>query len=519
MKRAALILLCLSVLMASCRHRLSQSALLSRIDSLSKTAPQIAYDSLARWEAFVSSRPEAERMRFTVLKAAIEAARTFDSEAYRIKITPDIVKALEYYEHHGTPQEKVEALNAASNYYSSVHNDPQALTLLLRAEEICHSDSLHVSPYAQRQTYVSLCSFYRWQGNLQAALIEAQKRYHLPPSRKGDSVFRLQTLKELYQQMGNNKEADLYLDEAMNVLSLQDRKERSPFALIAQTLYYCEKKNKTMADSCMRMFHVLTPEVLPKFQFLKAIYFTHFNSPDSAIYYWTAVRNSRAADIDLDKKESAAFHLFQLFKNVRKNYEEATRHATDLLNIKDSIESIHNIGQTVNAYNHFNYERSIRQEAELKQKNLQTKIILLGVLAALLAVALISVLLRRRYRLQLTRTERKVKSLEQQLLERMERNKGQAMPIAEVYAVFKDAANYGITFKDAGIWKELYDSVDHEYPHFGEQMQTVNERLQRDDINLCYLIRLGLSQAEIARLRHVAPSTISRRYAAIRKML
>lgn len=140
------------------------------------------------------------------------------------------------------------------------------------------------------------------------------------------------------------------------------------------------------------------------------------------------------------------------------------------------------------------------------------------VLSVLLVLAIVAVL----HLLRLQRLAQRATQLasEKELLEKRWHQRSQAvMNVSDTFTIFKDAAENGWTIDDTRVWEGLFNTVDESYPSFAFAMREKEKALSQSDIQLCYLLRLGLKQADIARLWKQSRATISRRCKQVEQIL
>ncbi len=105
--------------------------------------------------------------------------------------------------------------------------------------------------------------------------------------------------------------------------------------------------------------------------------------------------------------------------------------------------------------------------------------------------------------------EDKVSKFERQWLEAINQMNGKAYSVEEVREKFKEARSKP-KVESVIIWQELYKSVNKEYPTFSKAIEEYQDKMPAECYKVAYLLRAGLSQADIADIRKYSRTTALR---------
>ena len=109
-------------------------------------------------------------------------------------------------------------------------------------------------------------------------------------------------------------------------------------------------------------------------------------------------------------------------------------------------------------------------------------------------------------------------NLEQSIMNEKKRKAQIALSISDISNEFRELAACRMKPKQYMI-EELQDAVDKEYPLFKENILNLWPDITADDLIFLYQVKLGISYAEIARIRGCAPSGVTKRRHRIEKRL
>ena len=235
-----------------------------------------------------------------------------------------------------------------------------------------------------------------------------------------------------------------------------------------------------------------------------ALYYKTLGLNDSAIIYFKRVLDDAT---DFANTYDAAGSLFRLY-NRADDDANALKYAKVYIHLNDSLNfgKRQELAATVN--NQYQYHLDQKKEQQLKDEKERYKqsFVIVCLLALLLACIAYILFVRRknRHAQQLTeqaeQNKRVIKMLHQSELE------GKAEDV--VQAVRESALGKGDM--TAADWKKLYQAVDELYPSFKDRLLQELGTFTEQQMQVCYLMRIGLSNRQIQNMTNLPRSTVWR---------
>ena len=246
---------------------------------------------------------------------------------------------------------------------------------------------------------------------------------------------------------------------------------------------------------------------------------------DSAIIFLKRVLEDGT---DINNMYDAAKYLF-FMHNKKGDVPNACKYAEAYLQLSDSLDfgKRQELAATVN--NQYKYHLDQKEEQRLKDERERYKTILL--LLAPCSLLLISVgyilYMRRRNKhlqdvvalsSQLKRLSEEEDRLRDMVREKQEQNKTilQFLHQSELEGKAEDViravrqSSAGKRDMTSAEWKQLYHAVDELYPSFRDKLLKELGTFTEQQIQVCYLMRIGLSKPQIQNITNLSRSTVWR---------
>lgn len=339
--------------------------ILSKIDSLCETRPEEAIrllDSVA--QEMEQAREENARTKYHLLtiKARDKALIPHTSDSLIKTIT-------DYYDQHGSTNEKIEAYYYYGSVCRDLHDSPGAISNYTHALEIAEDAEGDVDTLFVANVCAQLTEIFFYQGNYSKATIYALREDSLMQAigkRKVRNIMDVAT-----ELLHDNKrtEAFNYYEEAVRWIK-NNRDFDNNMDLLAEIFSnYAQAGDLYHADKHHALFDsVVTQKNRPHNYYIsKALYYQHKNIPDSAIHYYEEVYEMESG---VETKSEAVRELLKLY-GMEDNKKELAKYGQIYAVLQDTVQSHIQLQQTSDAYNQYRYQRDKQAETEAYRKALE----------------------------------------------------------------------------------------------------------------------------------------------------
>lgn len=518
------IFVCIVFFAVACSDDAAWENKLMQIKKVGDSAPAVALCSIDSLAESVKNQPERIRMKYELLRVRVNDKADImpDSDS-------DVKRLVEYFNRKGDDAERQEALYYAGSVYRDLQDTPRALEHFLQsmgvAERIGNCDSIML-----RNTYSNLSYLFNRVQDNQNYLLYAQKEYEISLALRrleNTSIIHLATA---YHQTDSNRLALQYFDEAFS------KEQTNPRIAELYILldYYALCGLRQQADRCMAMIDSLSSDGLesrPNSALLAlGRYYQMKGDNRSAIGCYESIL---ATSSSLEENYDASRMLISMYHDAG-NTERTSLFAVRFAQMCDTL----NLGKrqemaaTVN--NLYRYQRDKEKEQEILQAGERYRSWAIGItVLALLAVVVVGWCSERKKNrlmqevLSLSGEMNELKMEQENLQEEVERQKLQntalirllhqsdfASKADDVFNLLKRAAEgkYAMTAEN---WRQLYQVVDEENPGFREIVLQHLGEFTDQQMQVCYLLRIGMAKLDIQHITNLSRVTVwrwSKRY-------
>lgn len=557
MRRLLLFVMVFPLLMVSCsREGKELAAKLHLADSLIEAEPDSGVALLVSLREQVEDASKANRYRYQLLlaKAMNKAYAPFTSDS----VMKDVAQ---YYDRHGSPNERMMAHYLLGCAYRDMDSLPQALlqyeTAISRADTTkADCDFLTLS-----RVYGQAAEAY-YESYMPQNTLEASWNYIRYGLRAKDSVGVISGydfIADAYSLMGKEDSEICYHEKASRLYEKHQMLEEAAMSLGALIETYTKRKDLKNASRCLHRYERESGlfdgkgNIVPGreiFYYGKGLYFLNTGAIDSAMFYFMKLKNKKHSTFN--ERYAAAIGLSQVYHKLG-IFDSAYYYAN--LECGYSNRIINNMMEiSCSRIKASSDMQKLSREADEKELEAERMRMYLLLFAAFIVVVVSLVFfvmrrkkerIRQRYdqyerdnaalvqaqeelRMLLAESEEEKQKLVKQkqgqinlLLSRVEAISGPA-DMAEVERRIRHAAItekfrqlcHGNQKPSVDDWHELRDMMNKELPNF---YQTVNARtaLQLDEYDICVLVRLRFKPKEIAFLANINSGYVS----VIRKRL
>lgn len=557
MKEKVIYLLLILLILASCAGNRKYDDLMKRADSIMNVnddSAKVAIRMLDGIKPQLSEFSQSQKMRYELLrhKAMNKACITFTSDSVMKKV-------VDYYDHHGSANERMLANYVLGCVYRDMHEAPMALEYYNKATEQADTTAADCD-YGTLYRVYSQMGFLFSKQYLPYQLLDAfgkAEKYAYLAKDTFNAIVNYQNRGSAYYYLGNTDSVIAINLHAASLFKQIGDDYNAMIALGCNFGYYLEKQDTIKAKKAFEAYFSTGYEGNLEYEdskayvlCLKGCYYLFVNKLDSA---YANLSLSLKLCKSYSVKAATTKTLAQYYAKVNQP-ALAMKYALQSSEYNDSslMEARKNQLQQMQAMYDYGRNQEIARRAELKAKrSMQMNYMI--VLACVVLFLLFSYI----YRKQLALKKKKIavsKKLYEDSLQKFKRLqeekaklvadndnklayvitekentinklKAEINDIQEKYS-FSSISNVELSLMDSSIckkikfievhprkkmsdedWKELADTVEKTIPNF---IPRLKNKLNGKDYQICLLIRLGFSTSLIARLLGLSDAAISK---------
>lgn len=497
---------------------------IKRVGDSNPDTALLMLDSLA---AGIRGESEYVRNKYELLKIRL------CDKAYR-PATSDVAirNLMRYFGDKGSSLEKQEVFYYAGSVYRDLCDTPRALEYFLKSLDYAQSGMVY-DTVMLRNTYSNLNDLYYNVQDYGNAALMARKELEVCRLLDSDRLIPYLHLCSSYIGLDSLSLASAANDSAFNIFRASSVHERNNDNLVYVLYYYSMLNNKRMASLCHTMImkdSLICSGFLPSLFF--AYYYDCVEKKDSAIAYCEkALELSKS----LEERYDATKLLFALNKSNGDD-KTACRLAYSYMQLSDSLDfgkRQEKAAQINNQHKYYIDKNRERMLNEQKEKYRRTLYLVSFIAIMLLCLGYVIHITRRNRQLnkilslnvEIERVNSQEKDLrdelarkESELNEKMAQNKTLVRLLhqseltdkaEEVIESIRQVSNGEKTMSQSD-WDQLFTAVNALYPDFKEQMVNKCDALTEQQIQFCYLLRIGLSNVQIKNITNLSRVTVWR---------
>lgn len=560
-------LLCLLLILAACGQQPDLLRKMDRIKKIGDTVPENALLMLDSMDTQIRNMPKHIQMKYDLIGLRLH------DKADDIP-NSDIVarNVVEYFEENGDDRERQEAYYYAGSVYRDLKDTPRALEYFYKSTDIANAgkecDSLML------RNAFSQISYLLWSvQDYQKANRYAKKEYETACQINEVSVNALVHLGVSYNMIDSVKQAKTYLDMALEKVLKQDMAidEKTIDILIYN---YSILGDYGQAEKCYSLSKRIYGNNLPERNLLNlGTYFELTNQTDSAVICYKSVIEEKKELFNIYDASKNLLSIFYNKGNFKEAafYANIFREASDSLDLGRRQELAATVNNQHQYHLDMEREQSLKQE---KDRLLYTNIIISVVALLVTTLLGLSLIYRKnrslkeklaltkeldaietsksalqskisekeeelgkvrtslkeaqaeldtmRERLGLVTNEIKEKQkecedMERQLTRLLDMNRTLVNLVHQakleekaedvVQAIRQTANGKTLTAKE---WKQLFHAIDELYPEFNGMLSQKIDKLKKQQIQVCYLLKIGLSKQQIQNMTNLSRVTVWR---------
>lgn len=545
----------------SCNRDAAVMKQLENIKLVGDRNPQKAMRMLDSVKIEEKSWTEHARMKCSLLDIRLHD-KAYMPATSDLKIKPIVA----YFRQHGNNTERQEAYYYAGSTYRDLKNYPQAITYFLQSKDLCIKDQ-DFDSVMLRNTYSNLDWLYYKVQDYKNSTIMSEKEYDLA---KSLGILDASTVQNLGASQLRNGQTDKARESFSQALKLVQKGDSNNITNIYHLLYhFSQLKMLSQAKICYELVKTKIPRdsLSPDCIMDLGEYYLLTNEINSAVECYKHVV-SRSDN--LESVYDASKTLFNLY-NYLGDIKSANCYGKIFISTSDTLNLGKRQKLAATANNLYQYHRDQKREKEISERGETYKNRALGTLATLLPLTIIAFMLyihriRRSTREILAQRQKidayskrnsylekeierqrdalrtkevalsdaqarlqdvthqieqymdKIREQEKILAEKMEQNRSlmRLMHKAELESSAGDIVNTvretskGKHKMTAGEWNMLMQAVDEMYPDFNAALAAKLGRIDKNELHVCYLMLIGLTNPQIINVTALPHSTVWR---------
>ena len=557
MKEKVIFLLLILLILTSCAGNRKYDDLMKRADSIMNVNDDSAKVAIRMLDGIKSQLPEfsqSQKMRYELLrhKAMNKACITFTSDSVMKEV-------VDYYDHHGSANERMLANYVLGCVYRDLHEAPMALEYYNKATEQADTTAADCD-------YGTLYRVYSQMGFLFSkqylpyqelnAFDKAEKYAYLAKDTL-NAIINYQNKGEAYGYLGKKDSVIASNLQAAKLFKKHGNDYAAAIAFGCNYDYYIEKKDSINAKKAFEAYNSTGYEGNSNYEdakayvlYQKGTYYLFVNKQDSA---YDNLSLSFKICKSYSIKAATTKALAQYYAKVNQP-AMAMKYALQSSEYNDSdlIEARKTQLQQVQAMYDYSRNQEIARRAELKAKR-STQMNYMIVFACVVLFLFLSYVYRKQLALKKKRiaasklvyedcllklkrlqeekaqlVAEKDKKLAQIITEKENaisklvseihdiQNRYSLSSMSDAYLVLKNSSIYKkiqcieahpLEEMNEEDWTELADTVEELIPNF---IPMLKNRVSDRDYRICLLIRLGIPASLMARLLNLSDAAISK---------
>lgn len=562
MYRFIILIITISFLCISCKD----NSLLSKMDQIKTVGdenPALALKMLDSIYVDAKNASEYTIMKYDLLKIRLEDKSYIPHTSNRT-----IENLMKYFEDNGTIKDKQEAYYYAGSVYRDLDDTPRAIENFYKSiETVDNKNKKECDSIILRNAYSNLHYLFVNVQDYNNALKMAQMDYSISKALNKMTINTIIQITTAYLNMDMEKEGIHYLDEAFNCI--KDKKYANEDNFIYLVLYHYSNLNlKDKANEC---YNLIKKRKLKRMDaFVRNIlgnYYMLIGQQDSAIACYEYIINEKKNELAMYDTSKKLFLIY----SENGNKDKAIKYGAEFIRLSEKLDFAQNseLAATVNNKYKYHLDQSRMQNMESERTMYLRIAIIIGFSAVLLTLAFVifymrkkNITLRRQLALtdslnsvkaqmsdikkntllkeqqlasaqsEIAAKEQKMKEISEelqhneQLLETTKKRLNDKMKQSEqlmqmlhkaeledsasdvVEAVRKSAE--GKKKLSATEWQQLYSAVNSLYPDFKDSLMSRDGNLSEQQMQMCYLMRIGLTGPQINNVVDISRTTVWR---------
>ena len=560
MYRFIILIITISFLCISCKD----NSLLSKMDQIKTVGDENPALALKMLDSiYVDARNASE---YTIMKYDLLKIRLEDKSYIPHTSNRTIENLMKYFEDNGTIKDKQEAYYYAGSVYRDLDDTPRAIENFYKSiETVDNKNKKECDSIILRNAYSNLHYLFVNVQDYNNALKMAQMDYSISKALNKMTINTIIQITTAYLNMDMEKEGIHYLDEAFNCIKDKKYANEDNFIYLVLNHY----SNLNLKDKANECYNLIKKRKLKRMDaFVRNIlgnYYMLIGQQDSAIACYEYIINEKKNELAMYDTSKKLFLIY----SENGNKDKAIKYGAEFVRMSEKLDLAKNseLAATVNNKYKYHLDQSRMQKMESERTMYLRIALTIGISAVLLTLAFVifymrkkNITLRRQLALtdslnsvkaqmsdikkntllkeqqlasaqsEIAAKEQKMKEISEelqhneQLLETTKKRlndkmkqSGQLMQMLHkaedsasdvVEAVRKSAE--GKKKLSATDWQQLYSAVNSLYPDFKDSLMSRDGNLSEQLMQMCYLMRIGLTGPQINNVVDISRTTVWR---------
>lgn len=494
-----------TLLIAACSGEVDKEELPSDIKELMTVVeynPDSALKEIPTLEQKYAKADQSVKMCIALMKYKAE------DKSYVIHSSDSIIRLItKYYEDYGTNADKLAAYYYMGGTYRDMRNYPLAIIWYLKGiDAIKEEDCTRNDSIILANLYGQIADAYKKMRDYNTMMKYAEYSHNLKNKLGKRSIRSIHSMAGYYQFCGQNDSAYNYYVEVSKMIEERNEIRKYIFMLGEHLGFYVHNDYTTDADICYKTICSIENTEIPDNVFsAKADYnMICRGDTDSATYYLSKAYN---VSKDIKKKQLYAKELYYLYKNKRVNNDSSLHYATLFVQYTDSVDSIFKFQQAKDMQNDYMVKRIEQMKAEQQEASQQNENQLMIIIVCVLTLTIIFLIFSLKKK---TMYEKEIEMTIQERNETMKAYNKIKSELDEKYCE-TDLLSLINELRDMlrkphikpleETWVKVYNVINNTYPDFKDKISCIEDKLKPEQTILLYLLKTGLSQSDVARLR------------------
>ncbi|MCR5312351.1 MAG: transposase family protein [Bacteroidaceae bacterium] len=499
----------------------------SDLNILLELNPQKGLDSVKSIINNYNGNDEYHKMKLSLLKYKGE------DKCYVLHSSDSIIKDLyDYFDKEGTVGDKMEVNYYMGSTYRDMHNYPLAISYYNEAVNIGENNIIsHTDSMLLANIYSQLSWMNGKANNPSISLDQMKHALQIRQQLKTDDAASYQDVANVYYTLGNMDSAyNYYSISAIKMANSHSIKDNIDY--IGDHLqFYTRINNHKLAKISLDQILTIDKDSIPPYILAKvAIYYSELeNNTDSCIYY---IELAWKNEHDNETKAVYARMLSESYAekgDMNKAYEYANIHYIyeDSAKVQDLAE------ETSYAQNQFKAQELDIIRNSLKEKLAKrNKYIAYGIAIVSNTLAILCFMLyiqskkKKGYKADIQKLESdnvRITEEHNKLTEIVNADKMLRAECTKDISTVMDSIN-AIEYDPKETltedqWESVFLAVDKLHPQFRKHVLSYFPAIKNKELIIIYLVKLGLKQADIARIFNYSRTVAHRNFHRIEEIL
>lgn len=489
------------------------------IKELGNVDPEFALERLDSLSTFIEDQSDYLRSKYRLLEVRLH------DKADHIPVSDKAIKRLiKYFDDHGKDLEKQEAYYYAGSVYRDLQDIPHALEFFLKSMYIAEKSDVRDS-LMLRNTFSNLSYLFNGVNDNPNYLLYAKKECVLSAELGLLTDTSIQHLADAYTRADSLEQAM----ENYDLLFLQQKKEpnREMLFLLLYSYSFLERLDK--ASECKLLVDSIAGTELSALntQEIKRLgrFYWLTNNFDKAKECYDSILVMDGALID---QYDAARYLIGICNWIGER-EQASKYAIRFVQLCDTLNLSHNQQMAATVNNLYKYQRDKEEEHKVYEESQRNQRLSIGSTVSFILLFFVGIILNERKKrkhlqrvLSITGELEKSKEEQQKLLLEINRLSQQnetytrLLLQADLHNASEDVfhkmqqASKGLHQMNPNDWRQFYHVVDEQDPKFIEDVRDNLGTFTEQQMQFCYLLRMGFSKQQIQNITNLSRITVWR---------